>query len=143
MIQIVFFCIFTQPPDSLDKINVYVGADNKLHFVDREGADSVLPFNKNNFIIDGKNYIYNIDDNHYLSVNYPSINFKFDATKTYYIEFIHDSQDVYSNWKLENGTITNTSWKGWNTGYFSHNINNGVLNMSGATPGHLKISVLK
>ena len=28
----------------MSQINVYVGEDNKLHFVDCEGADSVLPF---------------------------------------------------------------------------------------------------
>lgn len=31
--------------ESVDKINVYVGEDKKIHFVDSEGADSVLPFN--------------------------------------------------------------------------------------------------
>ena len=30
---------------SLSGINVYVGDDKKIHFVDSEGADSVLPFN--------------------------------------------------------------------------------------------------
>ena len=33
-------------PDETSKINVYVGDDEKIHFVDRTGADSVLPFNK-------------------------------------------------------------------------------------------------
>ena len=30
--------------ESLDNINIYVGTDKKLHFVDKDGADSVLPF---------------------------------------------------------------------------------------------------
>ena len=30
--------------ESLDNINIYVGTDAKLHFVDKDGADSVLPF---------------------------------------------------------------------------------------------------
>lgn len=29
---------------SLGNINIYVGDDKKLHFVDKDGADSVLPF---------------------------------------------------------------------------------------------------
>lgn len=33
-----------QIDNSLTNINVYVGDDKKLHFVDSEGADSVLPF---------------------------------------------------------------------------------------------------
>ena len=35
----------TQLNDDTSKINVYVGDDGKLHFVDSEGADSALPFN--------------------------------------------------------------------------------------------------
>lgn len=31
---------------NLNNIEVYVGNDGKLHFVDSGGADSVLPFNK-------------------------------------------------------------------------------------------------
>ena len=34
----------TQLNDDTAKINIYVGDDGKLHFVDRTGADSVLPF---------------------------------------------------------------------------------------------------
>lgn len=33
---------------SLGNINVYVGSDKKIHFVDKDGADSVLPFNNLN-----------------------------------------------------------------------------------------------
>ena len=36
--------LFSNIPDDTAKINVYVGDDGKLHFVDSEGADSVLPF---------------------------------------------------------------------------------------------------
>lgn len=31
---------------NMKKINIYVGTDNKLHFINSVGADSVLPFNK-------------------------------------------------------------------------------------------------
>lgn len=30
----------------MNRINIYVGEDNKLHFINSGGADSVLPFNK-------------------------------------------------------------------------------------------------
>ena len=30
---------------NIGKVNVYVGEDKKLHFVNKDGADSVLPFN--------------------------------------------------------------------------------------------------
>ena len=36
----------------LNKIDVYVGEDNRLHFVDCEGADSALPFNQEIIKID-------------------------------------------------------------------------------------------
>lgn len=35
----------TTVANQLSNINVYVGSDKKLHFVDHAGADSVLPFN--------------------------------------------------------------------------------------------------
>ena len=35
----------TQLNQSLTNINIYVGKDKKLHFVDSSGADTVLPFN--------------------------------------------------------------------------------------------------
>ena len=35
---------------SLDNINIYVGSDKKLHFVDKDGADSVLPFSNMKYI---------------------------------------------------------------------------------------------
>lgn len=31
---------------SLKQVKIYVGEDDKLHFIDSEGADSVLPFSK-------------------------------------------------------------------------------------------------
>ena len=31
----------------MDNINVYVGSDGKIHFVDKDGADTALPFNNN------------------------------------------------------------------------------------------------
>lgn len=36
---------FNQLNDNIRKVNVYVGDDGKLHFVDSMGADSELPFN--------------------------------------------------------------------------------------------------
>lgn len=40
-------CIYltNKKNSNLQNVNVYVGADGKLHFVDSGGADSVLPFN--------------------------------------------------------------------------------------------------
>ena len=35
---------FIQLNNNLSNINVYVGEDEKLHFVDSTGADSALPF---------------------------------------------------------------------------------------------------
>ena len=32
--------------NSLTQVKIYVGEDDKLHFIDSEGADSVLPFSK-------------------------------------------------------------------------------------------------
>ena len=34
----------TELDSSLNGINVYVGDDEKIHFVDSEGADTALPF---------------------------------------------------------------------------------------------------
>ena len=41
-------------PDETSKIKTYVGSDGKLHFVDRTGADSVLPFSSNEGVIKEK-----------------------------------------------------------------------------------------
>lgn len=38
--------VFSIVNSSLNGINVYVGDDKKLHFVDSAGADTVIPFNK-------------------------------------------------------------------------------------------------
>ena len=50
--------------NNLSNINVYVGEDEKLHFVDSTGADSVLPFNsifnKNNVSVN-KNSTVHVD----------------------------------------------------------------------------------
>ena len=40
-----YFPALTQQNRDLGRVNVYVGGDGKLHFVNSGGADSVLPFN--------------------------------------------------------------------------------------------------
>lgn len=49
--------------DKISKINTYVGDDGKLHFVNGEGADTVLPFSENNveFFFPTDTSIFNSD----------------------------------------------------------------------------------
>lgn len=44
--------------DKINKVNVYVGEDGKLHFVDSAGADSVLPFSSLKGITSGSANTY-------------------------------------------------------------------------------------
>lgn len=52
---------------SLTNVNVYVGDDEKLHFVDSAGADSVLPFSSES------NYKINFSVTTMLNYSYPTI----------------------------------------------------------------------
>ena len=46
MYQYNYYAFLYFKNSNLSNVNIYVGDDEKLHFVDSEGADSVLPFNK-------------------------------------------------------------------------------------------------
>lgn len=58
---------FTNLDNSLTNVNVYVGDDEKLHFVDSAGADSVLPFSSES------NYKITFSVTTMLNYSYPAI----------------------------------------------------------------------
>ena len=58
---------FNHLDSSLTNVNVYVGDDEKLHFVDSAGADSVLPFSSES------NYKITFSVTTMLNYSYPAI----------------------------------------------------------------------
>ena len=66
------------------RINVYVGSDSKLHFVNRDGADTALNFSNNNYIVDSFSTSAT-DTNHYQA------RFDFGKYFTSYDEFLKHS----------------------------------------------------
>ena len=55
--DVSFFFIFSYDLDDNAIVSKYVGEDDKIHFVDKAGADTALPFKKANPDLDVREYI--------------------------------------------------------------------------------------
>ena len=85
------------------KINVYKGSDNKLHFVDSEGADSVLPFSSGATLLESGSLSATTGENTYtisFSDTYTNPTFFVDFTVTGYSALISECYPVL------NGNVT-------------------------------------
>ena len=49
--------MYSNSPDDTSKIKTYIGDDGNIHFVDRTGADTVLPFNNSSNSLIGECFI--------------------------------------------------------------------------------------
>lgn len=82
-------------------MNIYVGNDSKLHFVDSEGADSVLPFSSE--------YDYELSKMEGYAL-YDSVTFSFPAEiGSRYIVIVSCSAVNNGGWSNENYSFTNAS----------------------------------
>ena len=108
-------------PDDTSKIKTYVGEDGKIHFVDRTGADSVLPFNKGGSTVE------------YISVYFNLFhNWSVDGT---YIEALTSGTTKIS-FKITNNTGTNSKVKYFITGWKSTGGTVGVVGSTTSVTTH-------
>ena len=102
---------------NISKIKTYVGSDGKLHFVDSEGADTIIPFKKGivpmtfskteaysttDTTYFGESYVYSID-------NFKSMTISVTNVQTAY------NFSVTVSGKKADGTSKTLASKGWNT----------------------------
>ena len=130
----IFLCFYVQTKNSglnnaITNIDVYVDDDGALHYVDKDGADSVLPFNTKNYlykcgdtsfrdivsnIVSGTSSNFSFEENYLKMYTYGNgtISFDVDVTDINYIYF-----DFLVNDRARGISINYTS-----IGYFSYSI---------------------
>lgn len=85
---------------SLQKVDVYVGDDKKLHFVDSAGADSVLPFNS---LLDGIDY------------------------KEMLVQITNANTVTYGMYVKNGGSVTPEYWSGNSFSHDNFSVSRGVI----------------
>ena len=96
---------------NIANVNIYVGEDSKLHFVDSEGADSVLPFSKTPS--ETAFSIGNIASNYTIS--------GLEVGKTYILNMAGMYNSTSSNYISSGGTVIKTVSKISSEKYSGHN----------------------
>lgn len=111
---------------NIENVKVYVGDDGKIHFTDRTGADSVLPFKKGICI--------NLGNGTSFDVKTVCVNNGIDYTKLTNSNFIVGARNVPNTKTATDHMITyNYGWA-QATGFtvsHSYNASTGVLSVSG------------
>ena len=85
---------------SLQKVDVYVGDDKKLHFVDSAGADSVLPFSS---LLDGIDY------------------------KEMLVQITNANTVTYGMYVKNGGSVTPEYWSGNSFSHDNFSVSSGVI----------------